>query len=145
MAATPSRPADWDAGTYARVSTPQRDWSAAVLDRLDLVGSETVLDAGCGSGEVTAELLRRLPHGHVIAVDGSASMVAMAAQRLPAGRAKVLCRDLTELQMDSEVDHAFSNAVFHWISDHEALFRELHGPSGREAGWSPSVADGQRC
>ena len=38
-------------------------WGAAVLDRLELDGDETVLDAGCGSGRVTELLLERLPAG----------------------------------------------------------------------------------
>ena len=69
---------DWDAGTYDRVSKPQQDWAGAVVDRLGLRGDETVLDAGCGSGRVTQLLLDRLPEGRVIAVDGSAAMVAEA-------------------------------------------------------------------
>jgi trans-aconitate 2-methyltransferase len=129
-----SAPADWDAATYSRVSSPQRDWSRAVLDRLALKGNETVLDAGCGSGEVTAELLDRLPQGRVIAVDGSPSMVEAAAVLLPGDRADFICRDLTSLDMDGDVDHAFSNAVFHWVADHDALFAGLHEairPGGR--------------
>jgi trans-aconitate 2-methyltransferase len=62
---------DWDAATYHRVSGPQVEWAAALLDRLDPRGDETVLDAGCGSGRVTAMLLERLPHGRVVAVDQS--------------------------------------------------------------------------
>lgn len=129
-----SAPADWDAATYSRVSSPQRDWSRPVLDRLALKGSETVLDAGCGSGEVTFELLERLPDGRVIAVDGSRSMVEAAAALLPGDRADFICRDLTSLDMEGDVDHAFSNAVFHWIADHDALFESLHRairPGGR--------------
>ena len=42
------------------------------MDRLELDGDEVVLDAGCGSGRVTAQLLERLPRGRVIAVDNSA-------------------------------------------------------------------------
>ena len=37
---------DWDAATYDRVSTPQVEWAGPVLDRLELRGDETVLDAG---------------------------------------------------------------------------------------------------
>lgn len=85
MSPGPCAPADWDAATYSRVSSPQRDWSRAVLDRLTLDGTETVLDADCGSGEVTAQLLERLPEGRVIAVDASPSMVEAASALLPAG------------------------------------------------------------
>ena len=48
---------DWDAATYQRVSVPHQEWAQSIFDRLDLSGSETVLDAGCGSGRVTAMLI----------------------------------------------------------------------------------------
>jgi len=48
---------DWNADVYHRVSGPQVAMAAAVLDRLELRGDETVLDAGCGSGRVTRLLL----------------------------------------------------------------------------------------
>ena len=60
---TPETPRDWDAATYDRVSAPQVAWAEKVLDRLALEGHETVLDAGCGSGRVTAMLADRLPRG----------------------------------------------------------------------------------
>ena len=58
--------ANWDAGRYHRVAQPHARWGASVLDRLELAGDEIVLDAGCGSGHVTAQLLERLPTGRVI-------------------------------------------------------------------------------
>ncbi|MEA2156804.1 MAG: trans-aconitate 2-methyltransferase, partial [Solirubrobacteraceae bacterium] len=61
----------WNADVYHRVSGPHVGWAQAILDRLDLRGDETVLDAGCGSGRVTRQLLHRLPRGRVIAVDAS--------------------------------------------------------------------------
>jgi trans-aconitate 2-methyltransferase len=125
---------DWDAATYHRVSGPQVEWAAALLDRLDLRGDETVLDAGCGSGRVTSMLLERLPRGRVVAVDQAASMVEHAREALPADRATVLQASLTELVLDAPVDAVFSNAVFHWISDHDVLFARLFAalrPGGR--------------
>jgi trans-aconitate 2-methyltransferase len=125
---------DWNAASYERVSGPQAAWAEAVLERLPLRGDETVLDAGCGSGRVTAMLLERLPDGHVVAVDAAPSMVEHARATLPADRTTVLCASLTELVLDEPVDAVFSNAVFHWIGDHELLFRRLHDalkPGGR--------------
>ena len=49
-------------------------------------------------------------------------------------RATVLCASLTELTLDESVDAVFSNAVFHWIADHERLFERLFAalkPGGR--------------
>lgn len=126
---------DWDASSYHRVSVPHEEWARSVLDRLPLTGDETVLDAGCGSGRVTAMLIERLPRGHVIAVDGSASMIAKVGEVLrPVDRAQVA--DLTQLELAEPVDAIFSSAVFHWIADHELLFRRLRAalrPGGRLA------------
>ena len=125
---------DWDAATYDRVSAPQVEWALKVLERLPLRGDETVLDAGCGSGRVTQLLLERLPRGHVVAVDSAPSMVEHAREALDPERATVLQANLTELELDEPVDAAFSNAVFHWVPDHDALFARLHAalrPGGR--------------
>jgi trans-aconitate 2-methyltransferase len=124
---------DWDAATYDRVSEPQVEWAAEVLGRLPLRGDETVLDAGCGSGRVTGLLLERLPAGHVIAVDSAPSMVEHAREAL-GERATVFRANLTELELNERVDAVFSNAVLHWIADHERLFERLFAalrPGGR--------------
>ena len=124
---------DWDASTYERISEPQVEWARAVLDRLPLSGDETVLDAGCGTGRVTRMLLERLPRGHVVAVDAARSMVDAARPAL-GDRATVILSDLVDLELDEPVDAAFSNAVFHWIPDHDRLFERIHAalrPGGR--------------
>jgi trans-aconitate 2-methyltransferase len=124
---------DWDAETYDRVSDPQVAMAGPVLDRLPLNGDETVLDAGCGSGRVTRLLLERLPHGRVIATDAAPSMVEQAAAAL-GDRATVLQADLQELRIPDPVDAVFSNAVFHWVPDHDRLFGRLYAalkPGGR--------------
>lgn len=116
---------DWDATTYDRVSGPQLALGERVLARLELRGDETVLDAGCGSGRVTQLLLDRLPEGHVIAVDAAPSMVEHAREALDPDRATVFQADLAKLTLDVPVDAVFSNAVFHWVPDHDALFGHL--------------------
>jgi trans-aconitate 2-methyltransferase len=126
----------WNANVYHRVSSPHVAWSEAVLDRLELTGAETVLDAGCGSGRVTRLLLGRLPRGRVIAVDSSPAMLARAREELDPARADVREADLTRLRLaDGEtVDAVFSNAVLHWVPDHDAAFAALAAalvPGGR--------------
>ena len=59
------------------------------------------------------------------AVDVAPSMVAHAREAL-GDRATVLCQDLVELDLPEPVDAIFSNATFHWIHDHDALFAALH-------------------
>jgi trans-aconitate 2-methyltransferase len=119
---------DWDARTYDRVADPQTRWGATVLDRLPLAGDERVLDAGCGSGRVTELLADRLPNGRIVALDGSASMVDAARERLArfGDRVEYVVADLGQpLPVDGQVDAVLSTAVFHWVPDHDALFRNL--------------------
>ncbi len=131
----PSR--EWDAATYDRVSAPQLRWGVAVLERLELAGDERVLDAGCGSGRVTERLLERLPRGTVVALDGSEAMLAEAARRLASqlSRVELVHADLGRpLPLVAPVDAVLSTAVFHWVPDHDALFRHLAAvlrPGGR--------------
>lgn len=118
----------WDGKTYDRIGTPQAEWGKAVLDRMALRGDETVIDAGCGSGRVTELLLERLPQGHVIALDGSASMIEAARERLGAhANVEFAVMDLLALDLDGrQVDGVISTATFHWITDHARLFAGLH-------------------
>ena len=104
----------WDADAYHRVSGPQVAMSEAVIDRLELRGDETVLDAGCGSGRVTRLLLERLPRGRVIAVDVVAGDGRSArASELAGAAADVRHADLAALRLEDgeQVDAVFSNAV----------------------------------
>jgi trans-aconitate 2-methyltransferase len=118
-------PREWDAQTYDRVSDPQFHWGLEVLQRLELAGDEYVIDAGCGSGRVTAELLKKLPRGRVLCVDASSAMIDKAREAL-GDRVSYLVSDLAELEVDEPVDVVFSTATFHWIPDHDALFTRLH-------------------
>jgi trans-aconitate 2-methyltransferase len=124
---------DWEADSYDVVSKPLETIGVEVLDRLELAGDETVLDAGCGSGRVTQVLADRLPRGRVLAVDGSPAMVAKARERLKS-RARVFTADLLTLALDAPVDAILSTATFHWIADHDRLFARLRAnlvPGGR--------------
>jgi trans-aconitate 2-methyltransferase len=129
---------DWDAKTYDRLAAPQEAWAREVLARLPLDGSETVLDAGCGSGRVTRLLVDRLPNGRVIGVDGSESMIEEAREALASygDRVSFVHSDLLKLDLPEPVDVVFSNATFHWIFDHDTLFLRLRDalkPGGRLA------------
>jgi len=118
-------PHDWDAATYDRLPIPMTGWGLEVLDRLRLHGDETVLDAGCGTGQVTEALRERLPRGHLIALDASPSMIAAAVERLGADRMTYLTHDLVDPIPVDPVDAILSTATFHWVPDHDLLFANL--------------------
>src|SRR5262245_9003568 len=139
--------AEWDGAAYHRLGTPQLEWGRRVLSRLVLQGDEFVLDAGCGSGRLTAELLQRLPNGRVLAVDLSKSMLHEAQRQLGHdGRIQFVRADLSALPLVEAVDVVFSNATLHWVLDHDRLFANLFRvlkPGGKiqaQCGGGPNVA-----
>src|SRR3954465_1923785 len=113
------KPRDWNADSYERISAPMEAMGRDVLDRLELRGGERVLDAGCGTGRVTAGLVERLPRGEVVAVDGWGGVGAETRKRL-GDRVHAFACDLLELELDRPVDAILSTATFHWIADHDA-------------------------
>jgi trans-aconitate 2-methyltransferase len=151
VSSTPPR--DWDAATYDVVADPMTRWGAVVLDRLPLRGNERVLDAGCGSGRVTELLAGRLPNGSVVALDGSAAMVKQARVRLArfARSVEYVVADLGQpIPLAEPVDAILSTATFHWVPDHDALFRNLAavlrpgGPLVAQCGGAGNIASVQR-
>jgi ubiquinone/menaquinone biosynthesis C-methylase UbiE len=135
---------EWDSETYHRLSSPQVGWGRRVLSRLQLKGDETVLDAGCGTGRLTAELLDRLPHGRVFAVDLSQNMVLTARQHLQprfSGQTAFVVADLQYLPYFQAMDGIFSTATFHWVKDHDRLFRSLY-TALRPGGWLEAQCGG---
>ena len=118
---------EWNAESYGRISAPQFAWGSRIVERIPFRGDEDVLDAGCGTGRVTRLLAERVPDGTVLGVDGSHRMVEEAAVQLAdlAPRVRFAQADLTELALTDPVDVVVSTATFHWILDHDLLFRRL--------------------
>lgn len=118
----------WDAEVYDRIGTPMRRWAQQVIHDLALAGDEVVLDAGCGSGSVTFDLLERLPRGKIYAVDSSVEMIDKLVRGMrERGIDQIvpILADLTSFTLPEAVDVVFSNAVFHWIDDDDGLFGSL--------------------
>lgn len=120
-------PHDWNAPDYDATNAGVIALGLEVLGRLELKGDETVLDAGAGTGVVSAALAARLPDGHVIAMDASPSMVAAARERFAdAANVEVVQGDLNDLDLGvRKVDAVLSTATFHWVKDHDRLWQNL--------------------
>lgn len=136
---------DWDAEQYHRLSDPQHGWGLKVLDRLQPAGDERILDIGCGTGRLTAEIRKGAPRADVTAIDPSWSMVSEARRHF-GDRIRVVQADGTALPFGQRFDAVFSTAAFHWIPDHPRLFSEIHRvlePAGRlvsQAGGGPNLS-----
>jgi trans-aconitate methyltransferase len=144
---------EWNAESYHRVSGPQTTWGRKVLSRLTLRGDERVIDAGCGTGRLTGELMRMVPQGRLVAIDRSWNMLltARANLRPEFGPRIAFARvELPRMPFRAWADLVFSTATFHWVRDHATLFREILSalrPGGRlfaQCGGGPNLAEAHR-
>ena len=140
---------EWDATSYHKVAEPQTAWGRRVLSRLVLDGGEGVIDAGCGTGRLTAELMALLPRGRLVAIDRSWNMLLTARANLRpefGNRISYVRVELPDWPFCEWADLVFSTATFHWVPNHDALFANIWRaltPGGRlfaQCGGGPNLA-----
>src|SRR5260370_40859568 len=101
-----TRMADWDPELYNRFRRYRAEPVAHILSRLRLADDDKIIGLGCGSGENTLELARRIEHGTALGVDGSPAMIEAAGKLLDAEPAELKRRvsfellDVPELRAD---------------------------------------------
>jgi trans-aconitate 2-methyltransferase len=115
----------WDPSQYLKFAGPRLQPALDLLARVGAESPTTVVDLGCGAGNVTRLLTRRWPDAHVSGVDGSAEMLTKA--RGEDGGIEWIEADLKTWSPAQPAEVVYSNAVFHWLDDHESLFPHLLG------------------
>lgn len=118
----------WDAKEYQKSSNAQQKWANELIKKMDLTGSEKILDLGCGDGKVTSEIATHLETGCILGIDSSVDMINLANKTFPQSKhpnLKFKVKDFQDLNYDSEFDLIFSNAALHWIKDHSNLLKSI--------------------
>lgn len=116
----------WNADDYTKNSSAQYEWAQELIGKLNLNGTESVLDIGCGDGKVTALIGSYLNQGSVTGIDNSVDMIETAKKSFPSAKhpnVSFLVLDAAKLNCDNRFDVAFSNAVLHWVKDHKSVLR----------------------
>jgi trans-aconitate methyltransferase len=106
-------PDRWDSALYDDRHSFVWKKAADLIDLLDPQPGERILDLGCGTGHLTAQIAER--RAEVIGLDASASMIAQARQNYP--KLKFVLADARKFELGSGFDAVFSNAALHWIPE----------------------------
>lgn len=107
----------WDADGYAGDFGFVPQYGLDVMSLLEVEPGMHVVDMGCGTGVLTNAMAQA--GLEVEGVDASSEMLAVAQANYPA--IEFTCADACSFVPDEPVDAVFSNAVFHWIEDHDDL------------------------
>jgi trans-aconitate methyltransferase len=120
----------WDSSLYDDRHSFVWKKSADMIDLLNPQPGERILDLGCGTGHLTAQIAGR--GAEVLGLDSSAAMIGQARQNYP--KLKFSLADARSLRFDQPFDAVFSNAALHWIPEASAVIGSVAGalkPGGR--------------
>ena len=115
----------WDPDQYLRFEAERLRPALDLLARVPVEDPTTVVDLGCGPGNVLGHLRARWPDARIVGIDNDAAML---------DRARAAHPDVTFVEADiatwtggpgEPVDVIYSNAALHWLDDHPGLFPRL--------------------
>ncbi|MFI5097073.1 MAG: class I SAM-dependent methyltransferase [Candidatus Acidiferrales bacterium] len=135
--------ATWDARLYDDKHSFVWKMAAGLVELLEPKAGERILDVGCGTGHLTAQIAAS---GAVTCgIDQSPEMIRQAHEKFPGLRFEVM--DAREISLEESFDSVFSNATLHWIKEPERVIRgivKVLKPGGRfvaEFGGKGNVAE----
>jgi len=119
----------WDANLYLRFADLRLRPALDLMGRLDGAlaarAGHAVYDLGCGAGNITRILAERFPTAPVVGVDSSEAMLAKARTQTSDLRISFRTGDLASFRPDASPAILYSNAAYHWLENHLALFPDL--------------------
>ncbi|TKR24429.1 class I SAM-dependent methyltransferase [Natronomonas salsuginis] len=107
----------WDAELYDASHSYVYEYGKDVLQLLKPRGGEQILDLGCGTGHLTAQIAEE--GAEVIGLDSSREMVTTAKENHPA--LPVVLGDARSVEFSVPFDAVFSNAALHWMKNQRTI------------------------
>jgi trans-aconitate methyltransferase len=120
----------WDPRRYQDQHSFVWQYGASLIELLQPRAGERILDIGCGTGQLTAEIARS--GAQVVGLDNSLEMLDEARRNFP----DIVFEqaDAASFRFAQPFDAVFSNAALHWVKDHAAAAASIAGalrPGGR--------------
>ena len=107
----------WDSTLYDESFGIITRLGAGVVELLAPQPGERIIDLGCGTGALTAQIAAA--GADVVGIDASEAMIARAKELYPELRFEVAKGE--DFAVEVPVDAVFSNAALHWMSPPEAV------------------------
>jgi trans-aconitate methyltransferase len=116
----------WDGYSYHTYAQIDALIPIQLLSTLDLSSYRTILDLGCGPGNITAWLARQTPNSQILGLDPSTSMIDFARSHYPGPNVTFHLGDASSvLSLNHHYDLIVSNNTFHWISNQDHVLTIL--------------------
>ena len=112
----------WNPDLYQEKHAYVYKYGRQVIDWLNPKKGERILDAGCGTGQLTAEIAEM--GCEVIGIDNSEEMIKTAKAKHPS--LHFYKKDITNFSFENTFDAVFSNAVLHWVNDAHGAIQCFH-------------------
>lgn len=117
---------EWDPDLYLRHADERGRPFLDLIARID-VTPYSIVDLGCGPGQLTPALQERWPHARILGIDSSAEMIEAASRRDDGASVSYIQADIATWEPAAPVDLIVSNAVFHWVPGQLDVIRRLAG------------------
>jgi trans-aconitate 2-methyltransferase len=109
----------WDPAVYRRFGAERSRPFFDLTARIDASRPRSVVDLGCGPGELTLTLAERWPQARVTGIDSSPDMIDKAVAH--GGPAWFQLGDVREWKPGPDVDVLVTNATLQWVDGHREL------------------------
>lgn len=119
----------WQAERYNKLSIIQNTAFKNFSNHLNLNGNETILDLGCGDGEITSKIAKLIPRGEITGLDISPEMIEFAQnhyQKCNIKNIHFFNQDMSSISSNEEFDMVFSSYAFQWIPDKNYQLKKIH-------------------
>ena len=123
----------WDGKQYKENSSPQESSAMQLISSISFSGDEHVLDIGCGDGKITHKIREFIPHGKIIGIDTSDSMLE-EARKHNKDNLFFYEKSAHDFSFNDRFDYVFSFHTLHWVKDKVQVFKNVRNhlkPTGK--------------
>lgn len=119
----------WNGNQYSIANGIQMSVGERLLQSMTFRKNMDVLDAGCGSGNLSIRIGEQVPEGHVLAVDLSESMIQKCNELLReyvGNNVEFRVCGINDMTFEEKFDVVFSNSVLHWVTEIDDAVRRFY-------------------